>query len=64
MTIQELKEKKRVLEEEIADKLQRFEEETKLPISGMNYIVKELNYKGFAFPVKDKSYGVKIEIKL
>lgn len=64
MTIQELKEKKQALEKEIADKLQRFEEETELPISGMSYIVKDLNYKGFAFPVKDKSCEVKIEVKL
>lgn len=64
MTIQELKEKKQALEEDIADKLQRFEEETELSISGMSYIVKELNYNRSAFPVKDKSCDVKIEVKL
>lgn len=64
MTIQELKDKKQALEEEIAEKIQRFEEETELPISGMSYIVKELNYNRFAFPVKDKSCEVNIEVKL
>lgn len=61
MTIQELKEKKRVLEEEIADKLQRFEAETKTKILSMD-IAETMSYIGGDFDFN--IFKIKIEVKL
>lgn len=45
MTIQELKEKKQALEEEIADKLVKFESETELKVTDINlYGIVYCNY--------------------
>lgn len=61
MTIQELKEKKQALEQEIADKLQDFEKETKTKILSMD-IVETMTYEGDDFDFN--MFKIKIEVKL
>lgn len=61
MTIQELKEKKQALEEEIVDKLMKFESETELKVTDINlYGITCCNYSC----CEEEKIGVNIEVKL
>lgn len=61
MTIQELKEKKQALEQEIAEKLQDFEKETKTKIISMD-IAETMTYIGDGLDFN--IFKINIEIKL
>lgn len=61
MTIQELKDKKQALEQEIANKLMEFERETELKITNINLYAIAYCYSSCC---EEESIGVKIEIKL
>lgn len=61
MTIQELKENKQALEQEIADKLQNFEAETKTKILSMD-IAETMTYTGDGFDFN--LFKINIEVKL
>lgn len=61
MTIQELKEKKQALEEEIAEKLVKFESETELKVTDINlYGIVYRNYSC----CEEEKIGVNIKVKL
>lgn len=61
MTILELIEKKQALEKEIADKLMKFESETKLKVTDINlYGIACCDYSCY----EEKKIGVNIEVKL
>lgn len=59
MTIQELKDKKQALEEEIAEKIRLFEKETGVNISSIKY---NCQVYDIGFPIIDR--GLKIDLDL
>lgn len=62
MTIEEIKDKKRRLEEEIAEKMQEFEKETGTEISDIAYNRVRYQYRMGMFDIAE--IGVKIEVKI
>lgn len=62
MTIEEIKDKKRRLEEEIAEKMQEFEKETGTEISDIAYNRVCHQYRMGMFDIAE--IGVKIEVKI
>lgn len=62
MTSEELKDKKRRLEEEIAEKLQEFEKETKTEISDITYNRVRHQYSMGMFGISE--VRVKIEVNI
>lgn len=64
MTIQELKEKKQALEEEIAEKLMDFHRETGLKITSIGFQEREYMICDYPTQTKYTEIEVNIEIKL